>query len=49
MKFSLVSVSALILSSAISYAAADSYADAIAAWCSGKYQMKLNTIVFFYL
>lgn len=40
MKFSITTLSALLLVSAASVAQADSYADAIKSWCGGKYLHK---------
>lgn len=37
MKFSIAAISALVLSSAVTFTAADSYSDAMKSWCGGKH------------
>jgi hypothetical protein len=37
MKFSIAAISALVLSSAVTFTTADSYSDAMKSWCGGKY------------
>lgn len=46
MKFSVAAISALVLSTAVSFTTADSYSDAMKSWCSGKCNIfiVMNTI-----